>query len=166
MVENPLTIEKAKEKHIPRIASLAKQEMGTVLKKAWRSDFDWKDWEDDVRDAIKGFILEKVHVYSLKDKPDRIIAFTWITFESQLLWIDSIVIDRLYQRQGYGSFILAWLIEKYAKPNKLPSIQLGVQDNNKEAIEFYKKHGFVEMSYIDLASTHIMEKSLSSPSQD
>ncbi|MHA2294814.1 MAG: GNAT family N-acetyltransferase [Candidatus Hodarchaeales archaeon] len=162
MKKPPLIVERAELKHVPHLTALSMQEMDPVIQVAWRGSFEWDEWVVDLKEAINDFILEKVHVYLFpKNNSGEVFAFTWITLDNQSLWIDAIVIDRFFQRRGYGTYILEWLIDNLAKPNKIGKLQLGVQKNNEAGLAFYEKHGFREISFIDAANTHILEKKLS-----
>lgn len=157
MLKKPvLTPEQATITHVKRILNLAKTEMDPIVSIAWKGSFNWNDWENDLIDAIKDGVIEKIHVYSKKE--NGIIAFSWITLELDSLWIDSLVIDRNYHREGVGTLVLEWLIKEYVHPNKLGMIKLGVQKNNENALAFYERMGFKELSFVDRANTIIMEK--------
>ena len=67
----------------------------------------------------------------------------YITFDMVLenMDIQSIVIDKNYQRQGYASYLLNYTFE-YAKTNNISNIFLEVRMSNEKAINLYKKLGF------------------------
>jgi len=153
--ESDLTVEQATMTHVKRILHLARTEMDQIVSVAWKGSFNWDEWENNLIDAIKDGILEKIHVYS---KNEIIIAFSWITLELDSLWIDSLVVDRNYHRKGVGTRVLEWLIKEFMRPNKVKLVKLGVQKNNEKALAFYRKMGFEELSFVDRANTIIMEK--------
>ncbi|MFW9995415.1 MAG: GNAT family N-acetyltransferase [Candidatus Odinarchaeota archaeon] len=161
MGKNNLKVEKAVSEDASPIIALAKQEMAPIVQLAWRDGYDWEEWDDNLKEAINDSIMEKVHVYLDPGVSTRkIAAFTWITFEPLSMWIEAFVIDFPFQRRGYGTFILGWLIDNFVKPNKLHAVKLGVQKNNSKAVKFYKKHGFEEESFLDNINTIIMQKTV------
>ncbi len=112
MKKPDLTAEQAAMTHIKRIHHLAKSEMDQIVNIAWKGTFNWDDWENDLIDAIKDGVIEKIHIY--RKNKNGIIAFSWITLELDSLWIDSLVIDRNYHRMGTGTEVLEWLIQEFS----------------------------------------------------
>ena len=60
------------------------------------------------------------------------------------LYIYSLGCKVLNRRRGVGSFLLRTSIE-FANNQNCKTVKLHVQKSNEEAVEFYKKHGFVEL---------------------
>lgn len=76
--------------------------------------------------TIKGYIA-----YHIKDKHDRI------------LWIDQLVIDEKYRKQGYGKELVNKLKE-IAKNKKCKKVELNCWSFNQDAKKMYMHIGFVE----------------------
>lgn len=76
--------------------------------------------------TIKGYIA-----YHIKDKHDRI------------LWIDQLVIDEKYRKQGYGKELVNKLKE-IAKNEKCKRVELNCWSFNQDAKKMYMHIGFIE----------------------
>ncbi len=63
--------------------------------------------------------------------------------DEEALEIERIYIRKKFQRNGLGKFLLNKAID-IAKNQDKKIIWLGVWENNKNAIEFYKKSGFIQ----------------------
>ncbi|MGC9309100.1 MAG: GNAT family N-acetyltransferase [Candidatus Nanoarchaeia archaeon] len=68
----------------------------------------------------------------------RIVGTIGLTNQGRLR---RLYVDKEYRRQGIGKQLLDKLI-KIAKENNINRIVLSTYNKNKEAINFYKKHGF------------------------
>ena len=119
-------------------------------------------WEQEIRGVIFNNKEEygRVDVF-YDDKINDFIGFWWITPYNDHLWIDAFVIKPQYQRKGIGSSLMN-IIKDYFNIYfpKNQSIELGVQERNAEAVNFYLKHGFkiVDDSYMKTYYTLRMVK--------
>ena len=78
---------------------------------------------------------------------DYKIGFIWFSFYStEKIWLDSIVLDPIYQNKGYGKQIFKHLIHIFK--NEYKYLDLCVQEENKRAIEFYIQLGFYRIQDI------------------
>lgn len=73
-----------------------------------------------------------------------------------------LAVDEKYRRQGIGSMLMKQIMMKFPEIRR---IYLEVKVNNKEAIKFYKKHGFkikekLNNFYTDGSPAYLMEKIL------
>ena len=83
----------------------------------------------------KGFLVA--------EKNKKLIGFIIGTKTSdKTVRIPMLAIRNAYRRNGIGSALLNKLFEKIIREN-IQFVDLEVKTNNKVAIEFYKKHGFV-----------------------
>lgn len=73
---------------------------------------------------------------------DCLVAAIGCKVESKRLYIMTLGVLEKYRRFGFGSQLLDWAIGQ-AKQRELAEVALHVQTNNGDAIEFYKRHGFV-----------------------
>lgn len=78
--------------------------------------------------------------YTLKLK-SKIIGYISFNVVLENMDIHSIVIDKNYQKKGYGTYLLNFAL-KYAKDNDVNNIFLEVRKSNTKAINLYKKIGF------------------------
>jgi diamine N-acetyltransferase len=58
-------------------------------------------------------------------------------------WIRVIIIDRKYQKKGYGKIAMEKIIDEIKKDKKHNKINLCVERDNKIALNLYKKLGFI-----------------------
>lgn len=85
--------------------------------------------------------IYKSDVFVLFDKnePRSICALTPIN--NEIIEIKNLATSPAFQKQGYASYLLNFIFDKYKKSAKY--IILGTGEN-LETINFYKKRGFVE----------------------
>lgn len=76
----------------------------------------------------------------IDQKINNLVGTSWITFDGRRLYLHHFGIDPDYQNQGLGKK-LARATLKMAKKKNI-QIKLEVHENNKTAIELYKKMGF------------------------
>lgn len=69
------------------------------------------------------------------------VAYGHLDIEDEKTWLGVLVADN-FHGNGYGSQILDYLIE-FGVQNAINSICLSVDNNNRNAIELYKKKGFI-----------------------
>ena len=138
--------------------------MNHYLEQAFNGSFDWEQWENDVRKTIlnqneyETKFFDRVFLIHLTDQLNTLIGFIWISRHlDNILWIDSFVILSEFRSKGYGSQVFKEII-KIAKnsPYKFKSIELGVQEENKKAIQFYKSLGFSEIPDLSMAYFNTM----------
>lgn len=80
----------------------------------------------------------------LVSKKDEIITgFIHYSKIYEYIEIQNIIVDKKWRNQGIASNLLKTLIENNNDTTKLI---LEVNENNKEARAFYKKHGFIEIN--------------------
>ncbi len=72
------------------------------------------------------------------------------------LWLDRILIDKKYQKKGYGKIAISALIQKITKEYACKKIYLSVYDINKTAIHIYQKIGFYFNGKYDTKGEKIM----------
>lgn len=82
-----------------------------------------------------------ISYFKLLKKNDIIIGYFVIHQLFEQLEIVILGIDKKYQNQGLGKFLME-LIEYYKLKLNCSEILLEVENNNYKAINFYKKHGF------------------------
>lgn len=62
--------------------------------------------------------------------------------------VESIAVDPAFSGRGIGGLLLETVEDEMKKRGFASSI-LEVRDKNFESIEFYRKHGYVEIEYIE-----------------
>ncbi len=63
--------------------------------------------------------------------------------------LQQFMVDKQYQRKGYGSRALQLILDELRKENHYDHVELCVKKADTEAIRLYEKHGFVDSGYID-----------------
>ncbi|MFX0051315.1 MAG: GNAT family N-acetyltransferase, partial [Candidatus Hermodarchaeota archaeon] len=90
------------------------------------------------------------------------IGYLWLNEEENSLWITAIVLKSEYQRHRIGQNIMEFLIVQSQKKGK-NYIELGVQRNNRAALQFYSKLGFEQFDFFKSVNTAILRLRLQSP---
>ena len=130
--------------------------MDSVVAIAWNGRFRWESWFHDMEEAI----LDDIHMFFIIQAEEEDVGYLWMNEEHSLLWITAIVLEEEWQRKGIGNQIIQKLI-KSCKDTGKEAIELGVQQNNKAAINFYKEMGFEKYDSIRYAHTNLMRLQLS-----
>lgn len=156
---NPhLQLKKASQQDLEFINGLSYSEMDSIVNIAWRGRFRWRSWFEDIKKAIES----NFHMVYLIQEVNSNIGYLWMNEERTTLWITAIVLIPEFQRRKIGSKILLYLKEECVK-NRMNSIELGVQQNNSRAIEFYLSMGFKKFDQIKSANTDLLRLELKEP---
>jgi GNAT superfamily N-acetyltransferase len=67
-------------------------------------------------------------------------------FRGRLLYVDDLVTEQAVRSQGYGDFLIDWLVE-YAKANDCQCIELDSGVQRGEAHRFYFRKRFIITAY-------------------
>lgn len=78
----------------------------------------------------------------------EIFGSSWMTFDGRRIHLHHIGVKPSYQNQGFGKLLTKESL-KFAK-EKVCQIKLEVHQNNKKAIEIYKKLGFAFLGDYDV----------------
>jgi ribosomal protein S18 acetylase RimI-like enzyme len=76
--------------------------------------------------------------FVVTNNPGAVMGFIIASDKSSSIHIHKFVVDKPYQRSGIGSQMVNHLLDQTARP-----LTLKVRKDNTQAIEFYKRHGFV-----------------------
>ncbi len=158
-VSEEIIFRNATEDDVKYITSLAYAEMNKYLERAYSGEFNWAKWESEIREIIYDQNHSTSLQLSFKDSQfskalileisDHKIGFIWFSFYStDIIWLDSIVLDPLYQSKGYGKQIFKHLFQIFK--NEFKFLDLGVQEDNKRAIDFYTQLGFYKIQDITM----------------
>ncbi len=151
----PILLKKATLNDMEFIKGLLRTEMDKIVNEAWKGRFRWESWYNDITEA---FSLDS-HLIQLIQISDQKIGFLWMNKEVDTLWITSIVLKKAWQRQNIGYQIMTFLINE-CRQNGIKSIELGVQQNNDAAMNFYLSMGFSKFDQVRSASTDLLRLSL------
>jgi ribosomal protein S18 acetylase RimI-like enzyme len=137
------------------IKDLSFDEMNPIVSIAWKGGFRWKSWFKDIERAIN----DGSQLVYVVQQAENNIGYLWMNIESSSLWITAIVLTKGWQRKQIGSMIVKRLVDE-CKNSGMESIELGVQQNNTSALDFYIKLGFEKFDQIGYASTNLMRLDL------
>ncbi len=95
---------------------------------------------EELNDVYENYVLEK---------DNKVIGYISLLFYRSLFHkvgtaqINELIIDKAYRNKSYGKVILEYGVKR-AVERGMDEIELGVEKENKKAIEFYKKNGIKE----------------------
>lgn len=152
-----LVFRNAIEQDVRDITALAYSQMNKYLEKSYNGEFNWSKWESELREVIydqnhsnKLNSASKVNQFTkahIIESDTNAIGFIWFSYYSpEIIWVDSIILNPLYQDKGYGNQIFLHLFSVFQ--NEFKYMDLGVQEENKRAIKFYEKLGFYKIADI------------------
>lgn len=128
------------------IEKISHAEMDKVVPQFW----NWESWFSDIKRYLQGS-GHKIYIVEVNESSG---GYLWVNEETNALWITAIVLQDQYQRQSIGTKIMNYLIEETYKGGK-EFIELGVQRNNRIALKFYSKLGFIQFDQIKSANTDL-----------
>ncbi len=153
---NPVVLlKRATSNDVEFVKDLFIKIMNSVVAVAWNGRFRWKSWFDDAEEAIR----DEKHMFFIVCAGEEDVGFLWMNEENTTLWITAIILKEQWQRRGLGGQIMQMLIE-VCKDNGKEALELGVQQNNQAALNFYEKIGFVKYDTIRSAGTDLLRLEL------
>ena len=87
------------------------------------------------------------------DKENKVIGYMSLLFYRSLFHkvgttqVNELIIDKAFRNKGYGKELLEYGIKR-AIERGMDEIEIGVEKENKKAIEFYKRNGIEEEYYL------------------
>ena len=101
----------------------------------------------------RGYVYRDCNVKIYVFENDGIIVGTALVreFTDEPLGYDlqQFMVDKRYQRKGYGSQALQMILDELRKEGHYDHVELCVKKADTEAIRLYEKHGFVDSGYVD-----------------
>ena len=95
---------------------------------------------EELKDVYENYVLEK---------DNKVIGYMSLLFYRSLFHkvgtaqVNELIIDKAYRNRSYGKELLEYGVKR-AVDRGMDEIELGVEKENKKAIEFYKKNGIDE----------------------
>ena len=133
-------LRKAEKRDIPRIAEILIFTKRTTYRSVFKNDnvsFNIMQVVSTAEDLQKEGVIDNTYVFD-----DGIVkGMAKVEEQNNEMKICELYIDPFFQGEGIGKTTLNYFIEKARKTNKL--LYLWVLEENSNAIEFYKKFGFV-----------------------
>ena len=96
----------------------------------------------EYKDSFYEQLLENARNVSLCYVSDCLVGTIGCKIESKRMYIMTLGVLERYRSFRIGTQLLDWVISK-ARSDNMSEIVLHVQTNNKRAIDFYKRRGFV-----------------------
>lgn len=93
------------------------------------------------KDTILNDLKTNQTLYFVLKSNNNIIGYISFNIVFENMDIQSIVIDKNFQKKGFGTHLLNFAIQ-YAKDNNVINIFLEVRKSNTKAINLYQKNGF------------------------
>jgi ribosomal-protein-alanine N-acetyltransferase len=151
---------------------MKKKIMKTNIRKAMLKDLkqlekiSYKIFPDEDVFLIVNSMIETEHFYILEETiQKKIIGFAIFgLYKTKIAHIFILAIDPQYQKQGFGTILLEHT-QEIIKKTHVTKIRLEVRINNKQAIQFYEKHGYqiketIEKYYEDGSDAYLMVKKI------
>lgn len=108
---------------------------------------EWSNYYNNPGMVEKAF-LNSLYIYGAYDN-DKLIGFIRIVGDGySIIYIQDIVVKKIYQRQGIGTRLLSDVLNKYL--NVYQKVLL--TDNTEKTKSFYKTIGFSNVEEIDCVS--------------
>ncbi len=79
--------------------------------------------------------------YFVLDIDEKVSGYIGVWIDGEHSEIINFYVDEEYQRQGFGSLMLEFVIQ-LCELSKVPNISLEVRESNTKAISLYNKYGF------------------------
>ena len=101
----------------------------------------------------RGYVYRGCNVKIYAFENDGVIVGTALVreFTDEPLGYDlqQFMIDKLYQRKGYGSRALQLILDELRKEGRYDHVELCVKKADEEAIRLYEKYGFADSGFVD-----------------
>ena len=95
---------------------------------------------EELKDVYENYVLEK---------DNKVIGYMSLLFYRSLFHkvgtaqVNELIIDKAYRNKSYGKELLEYGIKR-AVDRGMDEVEIGVEKENKKAIEFYKRNGIDE----------------------
>ncbi|MGL9749393.1 GNAT family N-acetyltransferase [Enterococcus sp. DIV0170] len=101
-------------------------------------------------------LLEAAYDVSLNWRPlalydeNQLVGFSMIGAKrDESMWLDRLMIDARFQRNGYGGLFIPLLIDYMKAHYLIKRIYLSVHEENKKIIPYYQRFGFIDSNQYD-----------------
>jgi putative acetyltransferase len=121
-----------------KISTVSKEEHDQIVE-VWElsvratHDFLLEDDFDYYKRMIKNKYLDNVQLYAVRNRVDKILGFMGVADDK----IEMLFVHPKEMRKGIGKSLLGYAV------NKLNIKKVDVNEQNKNAIKFYNKYGFI-----------------------
>lgn len=138
----------AAEEDRQTILALAKEQMDSVLLRAWGEPVNASDLFD----------IDGLQLYVVEGIKGKMLGFYGVLPRGDALHVHTLVLAKAAQGKGLGTDIMA-AIEREAETTGYQALELCVQTTNPRALKLYERLGFVRQGYV-FVSTLLLRKEL------
>lgn len=115
-----------------------------------------RPWNDPRRDIARK-LSEQPELFLVGEADGRIMATAMAGFDGHRGWIYYLAVAPGYQGNSYGRQLMQE-VERMLAARGCPKLNLQVRGTNQEAIEFYRKLGYVEDEVVSLGRRLIQDQ--------
>lgn len=143
-----LTYRPASPERLPRLLELmeAEEYLGPTLERLGMT-----------KEQFRQLLYQVGAVYSVY-AADEAVGYLWVEQRERVLHLHGLVIEPDHQGKGIGPQIMKLLETTYA--TEADSIELGVHESNRRALEIYERSGFNLLRTMPSVGFLIMQKPL------
>jgi ribosomal protein S18 acetylase RimI-like enzyme len=105
-------------------------------------------WNDPRKDIARKFAVQP-ELFFILTAEGRIAGTLMAGYEGHRGWMNYLAVDPELQRRGYGRMLVEHA-ERALRDRGCPKINLQVRATNPEAIEFYRKLGYLDDEVVSL----------------
>lgn len=115
-----------------------------------------RPWNDPRRDIARK-LSEQPELFLVGEAGGRVMATAMAGFDGHRGWIYYLAVAPGYQGNSYGRQLMQE-VERMLAARGCPKLNLQVRGTNQEAIEFYRKLGYVEDEVVSLGRRLIQDQ--------
>ena len=115
-----------------------------------RKDIFIKKTNEELKKDLINVLKSREKIILVIEVDNIIIGYVKFKYNiktTRSIWIDEIIIDKDYQKKGYGKMLITE-VTKFAEKNNYQRIELNCWSFNKDALKFYEKIGFTQQRII------------------
>ncbi len=113
---------------------------GAVIS-VWERSGLTRPWNDPRKDICRK-LLVRPDLFLVAERDGVVVGTVMVGYDGHRGWINYLGVDPDYQRQGVGRALMAEA-ERLLRAEGCPKINLQIRTANVEAIEFYRRIGYV-----------------------
>ena len=130
-----------------RLVPYASSDQAEVIELWHRCELT-RPWNDPVKDIARK-LTEQPELFLVGKLDNRIVATAMAGFDGHRGWVNYLAVDPNHRKKGLGRTLMQH-IEEAMKARGCPKLNIQVRTGNSEAIEFYRKLGYVPDEAVSL----------------
>lgn len=128
----------------------------TAVVRLWEECGLVRPWNDPHRDIARK-LSEQPELFLVGEAGGQVMATAMAGFDGHRGWIYYLAVAPAYQGNSYGRQLMQE-IERILAARGCPKLNLQVRVTNQEAIEFYRKLGYVEDEVVSLGRRLVQDQ--------